>query len=139
MRIVPGIYQLRIRLRQPKNVRVGALGICHFPAGWYVYSGSAKNGLIQRIGRHLRNKKRNHWHIDYLLEVADDVEAFILPNSDVSECELHRCLQDGKTLVVGFGSSDCKCRSHLAYFQRKPRIVLMAWKKFILQREGLVP
>jgi len=49
-----------------------------FPAGWYVYTGSARNGLAQRVGRHLRHNKRKHWHIDYLLAVADRVEAFVL-------------------------------------------------------------
>ena len=131
MAATPGIYQLQIRLRRPKMVRVGALGRVRFPAGWYVYTGSARSGLEQRISRHLRKRKRKHWHIDCLLAVADGVEAFVLPGSDQSECELHRSLRGGTVPVPGFGSSDCGCRSHLAYFKHRPRIGLLPWEEFV--------
>jgi Uri superfamily endonuclease len=111
--IVPGLYQLRIRLRRPATVEVGALGKCHFPAGWYVYTGSARNGLAQRVGRHLRHGKRKHWHIDYLLAVADEVEAFVLPGEEPTKCELHRPLAGGQMPVSGLGPLDCGCLSHL--------------------------
>lgn len=87
--IIPGVYQLRIRLREPKVVRVGALGRCRLDRGWYVYTGSARGGLPQRLRRHLRRDKRLYWHIDYLLAAADRVDAFVLPGLNVSECELH--------------------------------------------------
>jgi len=86
MTVIAGTYQLCIRLRRVKLLRVGALGRFRFAAGWYVYSGSARNGLHQRVGRHLRRRKRNRWHIDYLLAVADAVEAFVRVGTDVSEC-----------------------------------------------------
>ena len=127
MGFTPGVYQLRIRLRRPKRLRVGALGKRCFPAGWYVYTGSARNGLAQRIRRHLRSRKRRHWHIDYLLAAADGVEAFVLPGAAVTECELHGRLVGGEVIVPGFGSSDCWCRAHLAYFRRKPAIELRTW------------
>ena len=95
--IVPGVYQLRIRLLRPSRIRVGALGIHVFLAGWYVYTGSARSGLAQRIGRHLRHNKRKHWHIDYLLAVADEVEAFVLPGEKLTECELHARSRGGKS------------------------------------------
>jgi len=44
MRVIPGLYELRIRLRRPATITVGALGRVRFPAGWYVYTGSARNG-----------------------------------------------------------------------------------------------
>ena len=131
MAATPGIYQLQIRLRRPKMVRVGALGRVRFPAGWYVYTGSARSGLEQRISRHLRKRKRKHWHIDCLLAVADGVEAFVLPGSEQSECELHRSLWGGTVPVPGFGSSDCGCRSHLVYFKHRPRIGLLPWEEFV--------
>src|SRR5690606_5372732 len=124
-------YQLRIRLRKPKAVRVGALGRCHFASGWYVYSGSAKNGLVQRVGRHLRHRKRLRWHIDYLLAVADEVDAFVLAGTAMSECRLHTGLRGGDAPVTGFGSSDCSCESHLMHFRRRPRVGLMLWKRFL--------
>lgn len=131
MEIVPGVYQLRIRLLKPRTIRVGALGRYTFPAGWYVYTGSARNGLAQRVGRHLRDTKRKHWHIDYLLAVADQVEAFVLPGNKLTECELHARLRGGRVLAPGFGASDCRCEAHLVWFRKKPRIGLTPWRQFI--------
>jgi Uri superfamily endonuclease len=131
MQVVPGVYQLRIRLRRARVIAVGALGESRFPAGWYVYTGSARNGLAQRIGRHLRRRKRKHWHIDYLLAVADGVEVFVVPGTIVTECELHGMLTGGEVVVPGFGASDCRCRAHLAWFRRKPKIGLVDWPEFV--------
>jgi len=131
MRPVPGVYQLVIRLRRPAVITVGALGSFRFPAGWYVYTGSARNGLAQRIRRHLRQDKRKHWHIDYLLAAADRVEAFVLPGSTIFECELHGRLRGGLVLVRGFGSSDCCCKAHLAWFRRRPKVGLMGFGEFV--------
>ncbi len=133
---VPGVYQLRIRLRWSVTMEVGALGRRRFSAGWYVYTGSARSGLTQRVRRHLRREKRRHWHIDYLLAVADRVEAFVLPGSDVTECELHQELSGGRCAIRGFGSSDCRCLSHLAYFPRRPDIRLMPWTHFVEDPPG---
>jgi len=131
MAVVPGVYQLRIRLRRAATVEVGSLGRCRFAAGWYVYSGSAQNGLAQRVGRHLRRDKRKRWHIDYLLAAADRVEPFVLPGAGVSECELHRELSGGTVPIRGFGSSDCRCPSHLAYFRHRPDLELLPWTRFV--------
>ncbi len=131
MTVTPGTYQLLIRLRRPAMITVGALGRFRFPAGWYVYTGSARNGLEQRIRRHLRRKKRKHWHIDYLLAAADGVEAFVLPGGPTSECELHGRLRGGRVIVPGFGSSDCDCASHLAHFRKRPRIGLLTYAVFL--------
>jgi sugar fermentation stimulation protein A len=127
---VSGLYQLVIGLRCPAVTAVGALGRCHFPAGWYVYTGSARSGLVQRVGRHLQWSKRRYWHIDYLLAMADEVEAFVLPGSRTAECALHGRLVGGRVVVDGFGSSDCMCVSHLAYFTGKPKVGLMRYDAF---------
>ena len=66
----PGCYQLLMRLEKSVKIRVGKLGEFQFPAGWYVYTGSAKNGVKARVMRHLRSNKKKRWHIDYLLEEA---------------------------------------------------------------------
>jgi Uri superfamily endonuclease len=131
MEIVPGVYKLRIRLKRPRTICVGALGSFRFSAGWYVYTGSARNGLVQRVGRHLRHNKRKHWHIDYLLAVADEAEAFVLPGEKVTECELNAQLRGGKVLIASFGASDCRCEAHLAWLGKKPRIRLTPWRWFI--------
>jgi Uri superfamily endonuclease len=131
MVIVPGVYQLRIRLKRSRPIRVGALGKHPFPAGWYVYTGSARNGLAQRVGRHLRHSKQKRWHIDYLLAVADQVEAFVLPGEKLTECELHTHLLGGQVIVPGFGASDCGCEAHLTSFKKKPGILLTSWHQFV--------
>jgi Uri superfamily endonuclease len=63
------------------------------------------------------------------------VEAFVLPGSTTSECELHSQLRGCQVLVPGFGSSDCGCESRLAYFRKRPIIDLMTWKEFIGKKE----
>lgn len=108
-------YQLAIVLAAPAWVEVGQLGVFDFPAGRYVYTGSARRGLEARIARHLRRDKRLRWHIDYLLDAAQarvsGVERF--PGA---ECAVNQRTA-GEVVVTGFGASDCRagCGSHLKF------------------------
>ncbi len=108
-------YQLRIRVEQPLRLSIGRLGEFDFPAGTYVYTGSARRHFEARIARHLRTEKTLRWHIDYLL-AAPGVAVTDVVRSDVSECALNQATA-GRVLVLGFGASDCKhgCGSHLKY------------------------
>ena len=118
-----GAYQLLIRLDSDKTIPVGKLGTFAFPAGFYVYTGSAMGGLDARVARHLSKSKRFHWHIDYLLEQSSIIRYAIRESSTVQECELNAAMlaMDGAVApVTGFGASDCRCRSHLVYFEREP-------------------
>lgn len=111
-----GVYQLYLRLREPVRVRVGRLGTFEFPAGCYVYTGSALNGLEQRVARHCRREKRLHWHVDYLLAHAEIERVLTFPTNERLECELNlRTMTEarGQVVVRGFGSSDCRCKTHL--------------------------
>lgn len=108
-------YQLEILLAAPARLAIGRLGVHEFPAGRYIYTGSAKRNLEARIARHLRRDKRLHWHIDYLLaSPAASVEG--VRRSELAECALNRETA-GEVPVVGFGASDCRqcCGSHLKY------------------------
>jgi Uri superfamily endonuclease len=67
----PGCYSLIIELQRKKTIRVGKLGEAVFPAGTYVYTGSAMKGLGTRLRRHCSRKKKIHWHIDYLLTLPE--------------------------------------------------------------------
>jgi hypothetical protein len=67
----PGCYSLIIDLKREKTIRVGQLGEAVFPAGTYVYTGSAMKGLGARLRRHCAKTKKIHWHIDYLLTLPD--------------------------------------------------------------------
>ncbi|WP_456332428.1 GIY-YIG nuclease family protein [Fervidibacter sacchari] len=114
-----GVYQLHLRLDKPKRIRVGKLGVFTFPAGRYIYTGSAMNGLDGRLRRHLRNRKKLHWHIDYLLRHARIESIFVLETDERVECQLNSLtlsLPNAKVVVKGFGCSDCRCPSHLVYF-----------------------
>lgn len=116
--VVRGTYQLLLRLDKPKRLRIGKLGTFSFPAGYYLYTGSAHNGLAQRLRRHLRKRKRFRWHIDYLLRHAHIRGVALFVNPLRLECCLNRAtLQqpDAQVVVKGFGSSDCRCLTHLVY------------------------
>ncbi len=106
-------YQIYINLYKVTKIKVGKLGICYFPSGIYIYTGSAKKNMKQRITRHLSNKKNKHWHIDYLL-LNKNSNIFKIEKYSTNECIINKKTK-GKIVVRGFGSSDCKrgCLSHL--------------------------
>ncbi|MGQ9631980.1 MAG: GIY-YIG nuclease family protein [bacterium] len=114
-----GIYALLISLRRKGEIPIGGLGTLPFEAGYYIYVGSAMGGLKPRIERHRREEKKLHWHIDYLLQYGEIVDVFQHIVGDKRyECELNDVV--GRTLngavpIEGFGSSDCRCLSHLWY------------------------
>ena len=58
-------YQLYIFLKKVVRIQVGKLGLFSFPKGSYIYAGSAKRNIEQRIERHLSSNKNLHWHINY--------------------------------------------------------------------------
>jgi Uri superfamily endonuclease len=111
-----GAYQLIISLARPAIIAVGALGEYRFPAGSYIYTGRASKNLGKRIARHKRGEKRLRWHIDYLLQQAQIADVRIYPGKEMEECSINNetalSLQ-GSFPVKGFGSSDCRCPSHL--------------------------
>jgi sugar fermentation stimulation protein A len=118
-----GIYHLVLSLQESRGLRVGSLGLQSFPIGYYVYTGSARRGLASRLRRHLRRKKTIHWHIDRLTRVARIEEIWVDFRPERTECESHGLILSmagAKRPVPGFGSSDCRCLSHLAHFDRMP-------------------
>jgi Uri superfamily endonuclease len=121
----PGCYSLIIDLKRKKTLRVGKLGEAVFPAGTYVYTGSAMKGLRARLKRHCAKTKKIHWHIDYLLALPDArIKKIILyPAAPGQECHQNQCIaaRPGAAVILkSFGASDCKsgCTSHLLYFAK---------------------
>jgi len=110
-----GSYILVIELKEEKTIQVGKLGKIVFKKGFYVYVGSALNGLEQRISRHLRKTKKKHWHIDYLLDFVEVVDVFYKENKVTEECKIAKMLDKQLFSIPGFGCSDCKCEGHLFY------------------------
>ncbi|MDI6654490.1 MAG: GIY-YIG nuclease family protein [Candidatus Hydrothermarchaeota archaeon] len=113
-------YCLLIQVKSAQKIKVGKLGVFEFPRGYYVYIGSALNNLEARIARHFSKRKKKHWHIDYLLEKGKIIAFFA---SQKKECELNSeifKIPGAMTPVEKFGSTDCGCKSHLAYFKENP-------------------
>ena len=111
-----GVYLLLIQVNMDIQVDVGALGTVNFEKGLYVYVGSAQNSLEKRVERHLKKNKQKFWHIDYLLanEHANVVRVFYKKRVDkTEECKTAKKLSEMGAPILGFGSSDCKCKSHL--------------------------
>jgi Uri superfamily endonuclease len=79
-----GIYQLLIYLPKSAWIVIGKKGRFKFPKGYYVYTGSALNGLGKRIERHLRREKKHFWHIDYLLDFASIKKVFLFTNGKLA-------------------------------------------------------
>ena len=111
--VAPRTYQLFIEVKAAVRVSVGRLGTYDFPAGRYVYTGSALRNFEARIERHLSSSKKMHWHIDYLL-AAPGVRVLEVRRLVKDECAVNRSTR-GSIPVPGFGSSDCRagCGSHL--------------------------
>lgn len=111
-----GTYVLIISLDRDRSITVGRLGKMHFPRALYAYIGSAHGpgGIKARVERHIKKKnKRKFWHIDYLLEYAN-VERVLIIKDMRLECYIARMLQEfGFEYIPSFGSSDCRCKSHL--------------------------
>ena len=121
----PGTYMLVLCLPKRRRLAVGRLGDFEFPAGYYLYAGSAQGGLRGRVLRHLRADKKRHWHIDYLNSGesgATVIEVWWLVGQKRLECEwaaAARRLPGASAPAPGFGASDCGCSSHLLRVDRK--------------------
>lgn len=120
-----GTYVLILRLLRDHRIQVGKLGSFEFRLGFYAYVGSAfgPGGLAGRLKHHMTPAVRPHWHIDYLRKVA------VLKQVWLSESEARRehdwavlaqKLPGATPSVRGFGSSDCRCETHLFYFGKEP-------------------
>ncbi|MFX1392912.1 MAG: DUF123 domain-containing protein [Promethearchaeota archaeon] len=122
-----GSYILVIFLNFDTHIKIGKLANVFFKKGYYYYVGSAmgnssSSSLENRIKRHLRfpEQKKNHWHIDYLLEnnEAKIIKIWLIPNKKKLECVLAKeLIEVSGVYIKNFGSSDCNCKSHLIYFE----------------------
>ncbi|MCD4685321.1 MAG: GIY-YIG nuclease family protein [Anaerolineae bacterium] len=114
----PGTYVLWLRIDAPLTLQVGRLGTFEWSSGVYAYVGSAHGpgGLRARLRRHLRTEKTRHWHIDALTTAAPVIAVWFMAAPERLECRwaAQIAARDATHApVVGFGSSDCACETHL--------------------------
>ncbi len=111
-------------LPKASSIRIGALGRFRFPRGYYLYIGSAMNGLDARIRRHLGNDKKLFWHIDYFVKHARIVDVWSQPGRSRLECVWAKqvlALHNARVMAERFGASDCRCRAHLIHLTTEKR------------------
>ena len=113
--MVKGSYILLIQLPEEQTIAVGSLQTIRFPGGCYAYVGSALGGFKSRLSRHLRQYKKPRWHIDYLLSRSSIGSIILCETEDRTECAIAQALSRRFDSIPGFGSSDCKCSSHLFF------------------------
>lgn len=114
----PGTYALLIDVGEPITIQIGRPGRFTLQPGHYLYVGSAlgPGGLRARVGRHLRQHKRPHWHIDALTAAAPVTAIWAVESTTRLECTWANALRDLPGVsapVPGFGASDCGCEAHL--------------------------
>lgn len=122
---IKGSYVLILWLASAKDVKVGKLGTISFAQGFYAYVGSAMGFAgFKRVERHLDvsagRRKTQKWHVDYLLTVSEVIETIEIVTQERIECGIAQNLGKNPSLacIESFGSSDCRCRSHLFYSDR---------------------
>jgi len=127
LKIDKGIYVLILNLRSECRLVVGKLGRFTFPAGWYAYVGSAlgSGGLAARLRHHLHRAGHPHWHIDFLRRRAGISEIWYgcgLTFDEHRWADILQCMAGTCRIAPGFGSSDCRCETHLIFFAAQPAI-----------------
>jgi Uri superfamily endonuclease len=130
---VKGSYILVFELARPlTDVAIGRLGRFDFAPGFYLYIGSAfgSGGLPARLAYHQRRYKAHpHWHIDYLRPFLSLCEAWTVSGPERLECRWCALFAANPGLqrpVVGFGSRDTGCASHLFYTPQRPPLRLLS-------------
>ena len=122
-------YAFVFRIESQFTCTIGKLGTHRIFSGFYVYVGSARNGILNRVQRHVRKNKTVRWHIDYLTISEQCQPCGALMLSRHSECALNKkvSLFPGAHITIkGFGASDCteQCEAHLHYFELNPEMLL---------------
>ena len=125
MQAQPGTYALVMRCFSDQRIEIGKLGQLHLRTGFYVYVGSAfgPGGLKARIAHHAKISERPHWHIDYLRPALDLSEIWFTHDSRHREHQwagVLASLSGAAIPISGFGASDCRCNSHLFFFNSPP-------------------
>ncbi len=123
----PGTYALIFSACLKCQPVIGRLGLLDLKPGFYMYVGSAfgPGGLKARIAHHRRIADRPHWHIDYLSPFLELNELWYTYDPVRREHQWAQIIADtwGVSVPLNkFGSSDCRCQSHLFFRKARPSI-----------------
>jgi sugar fermentation stimulation protein A len=121
-----GIYILEFYAKKSFYIEHKKFSGIRFKQGYYYYVGSAQKKLKSRINRHLKRKKKLHWHIDYLstntaLKISRILQILNLQKN--FECQIVQNISANNEIEIiakNFGNSDCNiCSSHLLFSKKK--------------------
>ena len=125
MHSLPGTYALVLSSPSARPIGIGKLGTLNVKPGFYVYVGSAfgPGGLKARLEHHREKSSRPHWHMDYIRRYMRFDAIWYSCDLAKREHQWVKILARTRGATVplsGFGSSDCRCRSHLFFFKSRP-------------------
>ena len=123
----PGTYALVLPASSNRSIAIGKLGTIKIKSGYYVYVGSAfgPGGVKARIEHHQKKSSRPHWHMDYLAACLPPDEVWYSYDQERREHQWVKVLAGLKEASIpldGFGASDCRCNSHLLFFDQRPSV-----------------
>ncbi len=116
----PSTYILVFKLKDYVEAKIRGRQVT-LPPGLYSYIGSAGQGLLRRVCRHVKGARKKRWHIDYVTSSPHYQPIALIyccrrwgttiENCIATRlCSLYEC-------VKGFGSTDDRrAYSHLVYF-----------------------
>jgi Uri superfamily endonuclease len=121
----PGTYALILSCVSNARIQIGCQGTLELRPGYYVYLGSAlgHGGLRARIAHHQKLSLRPHWHIDYLRthsQIHCIWFSYDVRRREHQWANVMRSVKGAMIPLLGFGASDCECRSHLYFFEHCP-------------------
>ena len=118
----PGTYARILSCVSNACIQLGRLGMMQLQHGYYVYLGSAlgPGGLRARIAHHQKLSLRPRWHIDYLrahTQIHCVWFSYDARRREHQWAGVVEAMSGAKVPLLGFGASDCDCRSHLYLFK----------------------
>jgi Uri superfamily endonuclease len=112
-------YILFIRVKKKCRVGIGSLGVKEFKRGYYLYIGSGKKNLMERLK-----------HIDYLLKNSN-VSILDIYITYLSEDEIFSVLKRQRNItpfLENFGSGDTSNLTHFFSVDKKESLVSILCK-----------
>lgn len=120
-----GSYALILRCDRSESILIGQLGQMRLQTGFYIYAGSAfgPGGVNARLRHHYQIAANPRWHLDYLRAGCEPMEHWFTHDPERREHDWAATLltlPGFNAPMQGFGSSDCRCKTHLAFSAQQP-------------------